>query len=111
MIVAVALEGVAMNKLSESPFVEEQNGLEFRISRRFITLPLPDRIHSDNHESTKAIPLVLMLHGGGGTSSQASRMGTTGVAEEYGFIVVYPNAVNKHGMMVEMRLVSLSRML
>ena len=55
------------------------------------------RIHVPGSYTGKVtVPLVMMLHGGGGTSEQASRMGMTSVADAHGFITVYPNAINKH---------------
>lgn len=55
------------------------------------------RIHLPRgYDRSKSVPLVMMLPGGGGTSDQASRMGMTSVSDENGFVVVYPNAINKH---------------
>src|SRR5688572_9343275 len=40
---------------------------------------------------TRRVPLVLVLHGGGGNAAYAERMtGFTGKARKEGFIVVYP---------------------
>ena len=42
------------------------------------------------------VPLVLCFHGGGSNSRVASVMGLSQIADREGFIVVYPNAINKH---------------
>ncbi|NND99303.1 MAG: prolyl oligopeptidase family serine peptidase [Pirellulaceae bacterium] len=55
------------------------------------------RIHVPaSYDSNRPVPLVVFLHGGGGNSAQGSRMGMTTVADKHGFIVVYPNAIEKH---------------
>ena len=55
------------------------------------------RIHVPaKYDSKIKTPLVLCFHGGGGNADQGSVMGMTSVADENGFIVVYPNAINKH---------------
>lgn len=46
-------------------------------------------------QTTRA-PLVLFIHGGGGNAQQASRMGMSLVAKKHGFLVAYPNALDKH---------------
>ncbi len=42
------------------------------------------------------VPLVVCLHGGGGTSLQVSGIGLSKVADQHQFIVVYPGGINKH---------------
>ena len=55
------------------------------------------RIHvPDGIQEKEDIPLVVCLHGGGGNADQGSAMGLTTVADRHGFIVVYPNAIDKH---------------
>lgn len=55
------------------------------------------RLHvPSSYQPGKPTPLVVCLHGGGGNSGQISAMGMTPVADEHGFIVAYPNAINKH---------------
>jgi len=55
------------------------------------------RIHvPQNYDRSKPAPLVVCLHGGGGSSEQVSRMGMTPVADRHGFIIVYPNAIDRH---------------
>ncbi|GAA5510329.1 alpha/beta hydrolase family esterase [Novipirellula caenicola] len=50
----------------------------------------------DNYDAGTKTPLVVCLHGGGGSDDQISAMGMTELANEKGFIVVYPNAINQH---------------
>jgi len=47
-------------------------------------------------ESKDKVPLVFCFHGGGGNAEIASRMGWTPLADEEGFIVVYPEGLNRH---------------
>ena len=55
------------------------------------------RIHvPKSYSDNKPIPLLDFMHGGGGDSITASVMGVTSLAEEQEFIVVYPNAINRH---------------
>ncbi len=48
------------------------------------------------YDGKSRIPLVFSFHGGGGTAEVASRMGFSPLAEQEGFIVVYPEGLNKH---------------
>ncbi len=48
------------------------------------------------HTTSTQTPLVLFLHGGGGNATQAAKMGFNEVANRYGFIVAYPNALDTH---------------
>lgn len=49
------------------------------------------------HDSKHTAPLVLALHGGGGTGERMSRFtGLNDLADRHGFIAVYPDAVEKH---------------
>ncbi|MGD2218180.1 MAG: PHB depolymerase family esterase [Gemmatimonadales bacterium] len=44
----------------------------------------------------KAYPLVLVLHGGGGEASSTARLTSMNrIADEHGFIVVYPNGIER----------------
>ena len=55
------------------------------------------RIHvPKNLQEGGKYPLVVSLHGGGGNSRIASAMGLSTIADREKFIVVYPNAINKH---------------
>lgn len=47
-------------------------------------------------KSDSPVPLVLCFHGGGGNAEIASRMGWTPLGEEHGFLVVYPEGLNRH---------------
>jgi polyhydroxybutyrate depolymerase len=49
------------------------------------------------YDSQKPAPLVLALHGGGGTGKRMHRLtGLNTLADRHGFIAVYPDAVDKH---------------
>lgn len=51
------------------------------------------------YNGTQSLPLVIALHGGGGTADsmvKLTRGGLNELADERGFIVVYPNAVERH---------------
>lgn len=62
-----------------------------RIERSYL-LHLPA-----GYDSTRQWPLVFMLHGGGGSAVAAAKLtGFSRMADTAGFIVVYPEAVNRH---------------
>lgn len=55
------------------------------------------RIHvPSSYDGGSKFPLVLMLHGGGGDADIASRMGMTPLADKHDFLVVYPEAIDRH---------------
>ena len=55
------------------------------------------RIHvPKSYDGSRKVPLVLFLHGGAGDADIGSRTGVTPLADKYGFIVVYPEGINKH---------------
>ena len=56
------------------------------------------RIHvpKSAQSSKKRVTLVFCFHGGGGNAEQASKMGWTRIADREGFIVVYPEGLNRH---------------
>ncbi len=56
------------------------------------------RIHvpAEIKDSKSPIPLIFCLHGGGGNAELASKMGWTSMADKEGFLVVYPEGLNKH---------------
>lgn len=59
---------------------------------RSFLLHIPEKVRGREN-----VPLVFVLHGGGGTPrSVASLTGFSNLADEEGFIVVYPQAVNRH---------------
>jgi polyhydroxybutyrate depolymerase len=48
------------------------------------------------YDANRAVPLVFVLHGGGGTGAQIERYaGFNAVADARGFVVVYPDGVNR----------------
>ena len=49
-----------------------------------------------SYSGEKPVPLVVFLHGRGGSAAQASRRyGMTGLADEHGFLVAYPDGVDR----------------
>ncbi|MFV1993837.1 MAG: PHB depolymerase family esterase [Verrucomicrobiales bacterium] len=55
------------------------------------------RIHvPSGYDGKSPVPLLFCFHGGGGTAEISSRMGFTPLSEKEGFIVVYPEGLNKH---------------
>lgn len=55
------------------------------------------RIHLPSaYDGKTPSPLLFCFHGGGGNAEVASVMGFTPVSEKEGFIVVYPEGLNKH---------------
>jgi polyhydroxybutyrate depolymerase len=48
------------------------------------------------YDGKSHVPLLFCFHGGGGTAEIASRMGFSLLAEKKGFIVVYPEGLNRH---------------
>lgn len=55
------------------------------------------RIHVPSSYNGKTpVPLLFCFHGGGGNAEVASMMGFTPLAQKEGFIVVYPEGLNKH---------------
>src|SRR5437868_674944 len=56
------------------------------------------RIHiPPGYDGTKAVPLVLVFHGGGGTAERIEQgLGFNPLADKHGFIVVYPQGEENH---------------
>ena len=51
----------------------------------------------DAYRDETAVPLVIALHGGGGTGKKVNRLFRLNIlADQYGFIVVYPDAFDHH---------------
>lgn len=51
----------------------------------------------ESYDGSEPVPLVLALHGGGGNAVKMDKLtGFNDVADREGFIVVYPEGVNKH---------------
>lgn len=51
----------------------------------------------ENLPKNRRVPVVFVLHGGGGTPASVARLtGFNRLADSAGFIVVYPEAVNRH---------------
>ena len=58
------------------------------------------RVHvPPSHDKTKPAPLVLALHGGGGTGAHMERLTLGGfnvLSDQEGFIVAYPDGIERH---------------
>jgi polyhydroxybutyrate depolymerase len=58
------------------------------------------RIHlPSQRDQTKPVPLVFLFHGGGGTGQGMEKLtlgGFNRLADREGFIVVYPDGIEKH---------------
>ena len=60
--------------------------------KRSYHLYIPDRYHDET-----AVPLVIALHGGGGSGKKVNTLFRLNpLADQYGFIVVYPDAFDHH---------------
>jgi polyhydroxybutyrate depolymerase len=72
---------------------DDQNGsIVYQGRKRNFLLHIPEKVRGE-----KGAPLVLVLHGGGGTPEAVARLtGFSKLADKEGFIVVYPEAVNRH---------------
>ncbi|MCM2369315.1 serine hydrolase [Aporhodopirellula aestuarii] len=95
-VVAIAVVGVgALVCVAQFRFRAAQTGesvsFEHDGVEREYRIHVPEKIPPGQD-----VPLVVCLHGGGGNSRTASMMGLTPVADREGFIVVYPNAIDKH---------------
>ncbi len=72
--------------------VDWQGPIEIRGRERTYLLHLPA-----SYDSRKAVPLVLVFHGGRGSGKQIARYsGFSELADQKGFIVVYPDAYEGH---------------
>jgi polyhydroxybutyrate depolymerase len=70
--------------------VDWQGPIDIRGVERTYLLHLPP-----SYDSRKAVPLVLVFHGGRGSGKRVAGMtGFSQLADEKGFIVVYPDALN-----------------
>ncbi len=64
--------------------------------RRTVLVHLPR-----SHDLSKRLPLVLVLHGGGGSYKYAVKMtGMSSKADKEGFIVAYPNGTGRYGWFI-----------
>ena len=90
-LVALALTLLAAAGLAQaSDKADPSHELEFGGLKRSYLLHLPANAPAG------PLPLVLVLHGGGGSAESAARMtGFDAEADEHGFIAVYPNGTDK----------------
>tara|TARA_R110002049_G_scaffold285698_4_gene467092 strand:- start:261469 stop:262485 length:1017 start_codon:yes stop_codon:yes gene_type:complete len=69
----------------------ERQSFEFQGQTRAYRIHVPD-----SYDPTNKVPLVLTLHGGGGDAQVGSKIGMTPLADQHGFIAVYPEGINRH---------------
>ncbi len=88
---------LAAISIAPNPATSGTKEVRFRLDgvKRNYLVHAPDGLYRG-----KAVPLLLVLHGGGGTSKQILR--STGgrfneLADRAGFVVAYPNAVRRIG--------------
>ncbi len=88
-VLAVALTGLLATGCVISNAADEQRQLlKYNGSERSYLIHVPGNLAKNN----QMLPLVMVLHGGGGNGDNAQRMtGFSAKADEQGFIVVYPN--------------------
>jgi len=77
------------------PYTQAQTTLEKTLTldglQREYLIRLPK-----NYSSSQHLPIIFALHGGGGTYKNTMGLyNFTDVADQYGFIMLYPNAINK----------------
>ncbi|MCX7732966.1 MAG: esterase [candidate division WOR-3 bacterium] len=91
-IVTIIAETATFDRTQRPPRGDRLESIVYQgITRRYL-IHIPP-----NLPQKKEIPLVFVLHGGGGTPVSVARLtGFNRLADSAGFIVVYPQAVNRH---------------
>jgi polyhydroxybutyrate depolymerase len=93
MIMALAVFSIVAKKRATAD--DELKTLEYGGRQRSYLLHLPK-----NFAQEKKMPLVIDLHGGGGTGRSAmEQTGFNDLADKFGFIVVYPNGTGREGFL------------
>lgn len=86
----VVLAGCAGGRAARGGDDGTRQSLEFQGTRRTYVVRVPSNLPAGR------VPLVIVLHGGGGNAFNAERMtGFTPKAEREGFIVVYPDGTGR----------------
>lgn len=89
---AIGLAANASN--NDRDYQDTEGSITFDgLKRTYLMHAPPDR------DQSKPLPLVIVLHGGGGNSAgmvKSTQGGFNGLADEEGFVVVYPDAVENH---------------
>ncbi|MEO0010154.1 MAG: PHB depolymerase family esterase [candidate division WOR-3 bacterium] len=94
LLVLLLLAGIGLAERTKTPLLSgdtRDSIIHNGIRRRFL-VHLPEKLPPN-----RPLPLVFVLHGGGGTPASVARLtGFNRLADSAGFIVVYPEAVNRH---------------
>jgi polyhydroxybutyrate depolymerase len=88
------LTGIGLAEKIKPPLLpgDQQDALVYQGIKRPFLIHIPENLPDE-----KPAPLVLVLHGGGGTPAAVARLTRfSALADTAGFIVVYPQAVNRH---------------
>jgi len=91
-VAALGLDAFAKERKFQWRATGVRDVIEHDGKDRYYRLHVPESVSG----SKEPVPLVVVLHGGGGTAEQGSKMGFTAVADSEGFIVVYPEATDGH---------------
>jgi polyhydroxybutyrate depolymerase len=71
---------------------DQQGSIVHQGIRRHFLIHIPEKLARE-----KGLPLIFVLHGGGGTPLTVAKLtGFSQLGDSAGFIVVYPQAVNRH---------------
>jgi len=84
IVLALIITLAAFSLARPSYRVLEIDGLE----RRYLV--------SEPRNLDTPMPCILVLHGGGGNARQMSRQGFSRLSKEHGFLVIYPEGLDKH---------------
>lgn len=92
LCVTLAITAASITSAQRQQATGERKSFTHSGKERAYRIHVPEAVAS----SKSKVPLVFCFHGGGGNAEQASKMGWTGLAEKEGFIVVYPEGLNRH---------------
>ncbi|MDP2967652.1 MAG: PHB depolymerase family esterase [Deltaproteobacteria bacterium] len=79
-----------------------QNSLDRELTRSIYVggLERTYQLHTpSSYDPSRSVPLVILLHGGGGTGQEMEKLtlgGFNRLADREGFVVVYPDGIEKH---------------
>ncbi len=94
LILLLLLGGVLWAQQPKVSFLpgDQQGEIIYQGQRRHFLVHIPE-----DYSGQKGLPLVIALHGGGGNPKAMAKLtGFSLLADEEGFVVVYPQAVNRH---------------
>jgi polyhydroxybutyrate depolymerase len=89
ILIGFVLLGIIQSSFAQSQDIDKTITVDNRERQYMIHLP-------PSYNSAKKLPVIFAFHGGGGEYKKTIRYyNLNGLADENGFIVVYPNAINK----------------